>query len=190
MAGDVHPDLMLMYRALIDGWQPPHVIPEEQYQRLKYSEPSALRGLAGFGQSFGGKWFGGYARGKTNNGADRNYVSESIRNLAKITPVMKGTFLAVCPYWAWRPQAGWVVYCDPPYADTQEFNSTDKFDSELFWSTMDFWARSIGAKVFVSEYRAPKDWELVREFQHWTSLSRQQESRTSRVERLWYKGGR
>lgn len=187
LAGDVHLDLMLMYKALVDGWQPPEVISEEQYQQLRYDEPSALRGLVGFASSFGGKWFGGYARGKTAKGESRNYLSENVRNLARITPTMKDTYLAVAPYWSWRPQKDWVVYCDPPYADTQKFNSTDSFDSKIFWLVAESWVHE-GAKVFVSEYHAPEHWKLVEEFNHRTSLSLQGEDR---VERLWtYKGGK
>ena len=47
---------------------------------------------------------------------------------------------------------GDVVYCDPPYANTQQYN-TQPFDSAAFWE----WAYSRPYPVFVSEYHAPKN---------------------------------
>ncbi len=45
---------------------------------------------------------------------------------------------------------GDVVYCDPPYADTQRYN-TAPFDSAAFWK----WCDEHPFPVFVSEYKAP-----------------------------------
>ena len=55
VGADIHPDLILMYQALAQGWLPPTYVTEEEYQTLKHDpEPSALRGFVGFGCSFGG----------------------------------------------------------------------------------------------------------------------------------------
>lgn len=61
---DAHPDLVALLQAAQAGWVPDRlVVDESEYAALKAcSEPSAWRGLVGFGQSYGGKWFGGYAR--------------------------------------------------------------------------------------------------------------------------------
>ena len=49
-----------------------------------------------------------------------------------------------------------TVYCDPPYANTQRYN-TKKFDSLAFWD----WVRSKPFPIFVSEYHAPSDFTPI-----------------------------
>src|SRR3954463_779951 len=61
LAADIHTDLILMWKAVQNGWVPPAAISREEYTAIKSESPSALRGFVGFGCSFGGKWFGGYA---------------------------------------------------------------------------------------------------------------------------------
>ena len=78
-AGDVHEDLILMYQAIQSGWEPPSELSEDCWRELKYSEPSPLRGFAGFGCSFAGRWFEGYAR----NSKGTNYAAQAARKLAK-----------------------------------------------------------------------------------------------------------
>ena len=46
---------------------------------------------------------------------------------------------------------GDVVYCDPPYKNTQGYGI--RFDSDAFWE----WARTRNFPVYVSEYQAPED---------------------------------
>lgn len=57
------PDLMLLYKEMQAGRVPPCVLSEDEYRAYRNAEPSAMRGFAGYGASFGGKFFGGYARG-------------------------------------------------------------------------------------------------------------------------------
>lgn len=153
--GDFHPDLVEMWKAvLLNGWNPPENITEDEYRELRIAETSALRGFVGFGGSFGGKWFGGFARGRTNKGEPRNYVAESARAISRIRDELAGkTPTIYCQsYSDWSPGPGSVIYCDPPYADTQGY-STGGFDSEAFWAKMDEWSEH--SSVFVSEYTAP-----------------------------------
>lgn len=51
---------------------------------------------------------------------------------------------------------GDVVYCDPPYANTDAYNNGD-FDSVAFWE----WVRTRDYPVYVSEYGAPDDFVSV-----------------------------
>ena len=51
---------------------------------------------------------------------------------------------------------GDVVYCDPPYANTQKYNA-GAFDNAAFWE----WARTRNFPVFVSEYGAPADFTPI-----------------------------
>ena len=50
---------------------------------------------------------------------------------------------------------GDVVYCDPPYKNTQEYGI--RFDSDAFWE----WARTRNYPVYVSEYQAPEDFVSI-----------------------------
>lgn len=82
---DVHEDLILMWQALHRGDEFPDEVSEDEYQALKNAEPSAFRGLVGFGASFGGKWFGGYARGNSVN-----YLGQSLRSATRGIEGMRG----------------------------------------------------------------------------------------------------
>jgi DNA adenine methylase len=153
MANDAHPDLIEMYRALQMGWVPPGEVSEQEYGALKHSPVSALRGFVGFGCSFAGKWFGGYARGSGD------YAAATKRAVLRDIAKMGGVVFTQGSYLELRPPPGSVVYCDPPYASTTGY-SVGAFDSALFWSTLRGW-RTSGARVYVSEYSAPQDWTPV-----------------------------
>lgn len=154
-AYDFRLDLVLMRQALANGWIPPQNLTEEEYKILKTSEPSALRGFIGAGCSFGGKWFGGYARNKKQD----NYVARSARVVQKETILMpnvrfqQGNFFDIPIV----PDA--VLYCDPPYILTTGY-SLGKFDHVRFWERTREWANS-GALVFVSEQIAPDDFVSI-----------------------------
>lgn len=51
-----------------------------------------------------------------------------------------------------------IVYFDPPYEGTTGYNST--FDHSDFWGYVRM-CHELGHTVFVSEYRAPKDFICV-----------------------------
>jgi len=185
-ASDIHEDLMLMWNKFWHyNWEPDNYCSEQEYQRLRYEKPSALRRLVGFGQSFGGKWWGGYARGKKPNGEERNYLDETIRNIKNIiSKLPENSHFTISSYKDWNPVAGDVIYCDPPYASTQGYGGTDSFDSQEFWKVMDEW-KQLGADVFVSEYNAPDSWKEIASYPHRMELSLIQDRRQT-TERLWH----
>lgn len=180
-------EIALMWDALVrEGWRPPEIVTEQEYAALKDADPSALRAFVGFGGSFGGKFFGGYARGGyRSNGEPRNHQGESARAVSRIADAISGSDVIVyqTDYRYWTPQSGDVVYCDPPYRDTQGY-PVGAFDSDEFWSVVSHWARN-GAHVFVSEYTAPKDWTCVWEATHRLSLTQPSQGRGERIERLF-----
>ena len=148
---DIHSDLILMWQELQNGWIPPNNISEQQYYELKNRMgPSALRAFAGFGVSWGGKWFGGRA-----GGDGRDYADESSRSLCRDIKCMSNVAFGCEDYRFIAPQENAVVYADPPYAGTTEYK--DKFDSDEFWELMAFWVDA-DMDVFVSEYAAPDGW--------------------------------
>lgn len=163
---DASEDLILMWQAVQDGWVPPGFISEKEYQTLRRSEPSPLRAVAGFGCSFGGKWFAGYARGDS-----RSYAASARRSLLRAAPRISHASIARMDY---REAAKFVgpdsvVYCDPPYAGTTGYKAVDAFDDALFWETMREWSAT-GAAVFVSGYEAPPDFTSVWRATAWVTV--------------------
>lgn len=165
---DAHPDLMLLWAALAEGWEPPAAVSEEEYRALRSSPPSPLRSFAGFGASFGGKWFGGYARPHPRQ---MDKVGSNRTTLLRKIKAIRGAELRTCGFAEISPAAGDVVYLDPPYAGTTGYKGTGSFDSAALWATAERWSAE-GVRVFVSEFDAPPGWAPVWSRTHTNQLRR------------------
>lgn len=130
---------------------------------------AAMIGFVGFCCSYGGKFFGGFARGNDNKGNPRNFADEQSRNLEKRIPLIQHILFNCYDYrklitveerdvrWGIPPNS--LIYVDPPYKNSTGYR-TGKFDHEEFWE----WCRKKrgeGHTIFVSEYVAPDDFECV-----------------------------
>lgn len=157
IANDSHYYLIELFKAIQLGWKPPINITEQEYQNIRINKNNyepALVGFVGFGCSYSGKWFGGYARGNTNKGEPRNYCNESRKNILKQYDGIQGIKIINKFYSDVELPPNSIVYCDPPYFQTT--NYTNVFDHDIFWE----WVRQLVKKnhsVFVSEYTAPDD---------------------------------
>lgn len=189
IAADVHPDLILMWQAVADGWNPPEQVTKDEYIALRNAEPSALRGFVGFGASFGGKWFGGYVqdsdaltRARWNNGP---FVAAARTSVLKARDAFRKAKIIHLDYRAHRPDSHTLIYCDPPYAGTLGYGGTSKFDSAEFWGIAQGWSE-LGATVVVSESNAPPGWRMLaaRERKAALRVAVQQENEMRR-EALW-----
>jgi len=181
-AGDYHQDLCLLWDAILNGWEPPQEVTRAEYTQLRDAEPSALRAFAGFGLSFGGKWFGGYA----SNDRGDDYCRAARRGLLRKATGMVGVKVEHRDYRSWSPGSDHLVYCDPPYQGTTQYRggNVDGFDHDEFWDVMTRWSTS-GAQVYVSEYTAPTNLaEVVWEQPVKGSLERRSNNRTV-IERLY-----
>lgn len=191
-AGDAHGDVVALWEAVVSGWRPPKTVSASEYAVAKELPESALRGFIGFGCSFGGKWFGGYAKGGVNsNGEPRDHSAESYRRVTKLGESLQGRDISFSTgsFEAWKPTPGTVIYCDPPYASTQGY-STGGFDTRLFWDTCRDWA-SQGSDVFVSEYEAPDDAVEVWSKRKQATLTQPKQGRSVNTEKLfWVKGSK
>lgn len=156
IGSDVHQDLIMLWNAVQDGWIPPDTVSEEEYELAKSAPSSALRGFIGFGCSFGGKWFGGYARGYKG----RNYASNARNSILKKSSGLNhsGCYIIQCSFEDLSPEAS-LIYCDPPYASTTKYNGTDHFNHQRFWNVIRDW--SINNIVIVSEFDAPPDFTCI-----------------------------
>ena len=182
-AGDVVPDLQLLYEAVAGGWGPPKTLSRDEYRELETSEPGPLRGFAGFGCSFQGKWFGGWNWDILNG--KRPHRDIAWGNLERRKGVFARTTFKTQSYSEWDIRPGDVVYCDPPYANTTPYDATEGFDHGEFWR----WCQEqvgLGANVFVSEYNRPEEVPVE---EIWSRASRQtmgtKETKPVRVERLF-----
>lgn len=180
---DVDPNVAILWKAVAAGWLPPDTLTEQEYAALRHAEPSPLRSFAGFGCSFGGKWFGGYARGGATgtNGVFYPNVAGAAKAVASVAPLFQGTAVHEGCFSWWRPAPGTVIYLDPPYAGTMGYAS-GRFDHDLFWRTAERWTRE-GCYVFVSEYAAPHRWRSV-----WEKPTRTNALAGQAIERLWVLG--
>lgn len=190
-AGDVHPDLVMMWQAASRGWVPPSVVTEEQYRWLKNQPPSALRGFVGFCCSYAGMWFQCPARHVKGVPLEHDDVAAAeSRVVVRTARALARTRIEWTSYESWSslveaaPER-WVVYMDPPYAGTASYDGTAAFDHIAFWKNNDRWA-DLGAEVFVSEYTAPAHWHVLGEVEHTCMVSASRSDETGkRVERLF-----
>ena len=178
IACDINPYLIAMWQAVQQGWVPPAELSENEYQHIKANQDDdpPLTAFAGFACSFGAKWFGGYARG-----TGRNYAAEGRRGILRKQPYLTDVSFVCSDYHDLHIPDGSLVYCDPPYAGTQEYRQGG-FDSQEFWS----WCSSLSASVFVSEYVAPPMWNSIWSKQKASSLDLDTGSKHS-VENLFSK---
>lgn len=174
--------LISLFRALKHGWQPPKTISEDLYNHVRSHKsdfPPYLVGLVGFCATYGAKWFGGYARGFKNNGVTpRDIPNEGIRNLLKQLPNLSDTTFLCNDYREFEFYRS-VIYCDPPYKDTDYYK--DGFDHEEFY----IWCRVQAERniVIISEYWMPEDFICIWEKEYKTSLDTN--THYDRVERLF-----
>lgn len=129
-AYDKHPYLISMYQELQKGWVPPTSLTREEYEKARDGElPVYLTGFIGFGCSFAGKWFGGYAKS-----GDRNYCLNAHNSIMKKMKTMQDVKFECKDYLELKP-VGALIYCDPPYQGTTQYGKVvGDFNSELFWN--------------------------------------------------------
>jgi DNA adenine methylase len=179
VANDGCEPLITLYKAWLAGWRPPTDVSEDLYREIKARRDPTdpLTAFVGFGCSFGGKWFGGYARGSEN----RNYARGSAKVLARKIQRCSDVLFTCHDFAAVDILPGDLIYCDSPYFGTTDYSFFDGFDGPAYVSKLTEWAQI--ADVFVSEYAAQApNWELVAEFA--TSRGVQAGSATERLYRV------
>ena len=179
--------LIALLRAVQRGYDPPAYVSESDYKLIRDHKDldKALTGFVGFGCSFGGKWFGGYARNK--NGT--NYALQSKKSLLKDMANLKDAEFTCGDYRVAPVPCGAVVYADPPYSNTTGYGG-EKFDSVEFWRYMRILAQT-GHQVFISELQAPADFVTVWEKPFTRTIDRNKNNQFKVTEKLFtYSGGK
>lgn len=179
--------LIELFKAIQNGWIPPNECSEEEYYHIKRNKdnyPPCLVGFIGFGCSFGGAFMRGYARSKKT----RNYCIGAKNNILKQKENIIGVQFHHGDYKELNIPNKSLIYCDPPYENTEKYSTSESFNHKEFWQ----WCRnkkSEGHTVFVSEYNAPDDFECVKEIEITVNLDARVEAK-KKVEKLFtIKGG-
>lgn len=184
IAIDLHPDLIKLWKELKNNTlKIPKNITEKQYNKIKIlKSPNSLKAIAGFGLSFGGKYFAGYAQ-KWAGTSGRNFLNEFKSSIKKIKDKIDNVQFYNKSYNDINPK-NMLIYCDPPYKSTEGY-STGKFDHELFWNTMRKWSKY--NKVFISEESAPNDFKIIWKRQKRRTLDKKE--RFYKYEKLYVYNG-
>lgn len=133
----------------------PSEVSRDYYNSVRGTPPHPVNSWVRFECSFGAKFDNGYASNKEG----RNYAEKG-KNLAiKQSHKIQNVDFICCSYEDLSNVTNSLIYCDPPYQGTTGYK-TGVFDHEAFFE----WCREMKAKgnsVFISEYSAPNDFELV-----------------------------
>ena len=160
MANDLHPELIALWKAVQSGEYKPCTITEEIYKDVKNNRanyPAWLVAFVGFGCSFSGKYFGGFAR----NSRGTDYSRDCESSIGKKSKLLGNVVFSTGTYTDVVLPSDSLVYCDIPYKGTTGY-STGQFSHDDFYK----WAEGAsdgGHTVLVSEYKhnLPAEWEIV-----------------------------
>lgn len=156
ICNDKHEYLIEMLKGVQQGYELPDSVSENEHKYIKENKDKNkfLAGFVGFGCSFGGKWFGGYARNKTNT----NYAAQSKKSLLKDMEHMKDSKFICKDYREVEIPDDAIIYADPPYDKTTGYGH-EKFNSKEFWEYMRLLSKT--HMVYISEQHAPNDFICI-----------------------------
>ena len=176
-----------LFKGIQAGFIPPEYVSEEDYKKAQAKRDiTPLVAFIGYGCSYSGKWFGGYARGNDTKGNPRNYCLESKNNILKQSKGLKGVDFIHSSYDRLEIPDNSIIYCDPPYEGTTKYK--EDFNHTEFWN----WCREKskeGHQVFISEYNAPDDFECIWSMEVNSSLTKDTGSKKATEKLFKYKGG-
>lgn len=165
LASDKNKYLIAMWQGLQENRSRPTEISRQLYNTARSEKinntnnqfDDFLIGWIGWMASFNGRFFDGGYSGKSKN---RDYVNEQIKNTEKQLSKLKGIVFKHSSYDKLEIPENSIIYCDIPYRDAKQYDSSKDFNHEDFWE----WCRKMsnkGHEVFISEYSAPSDFECI-----------------------------
>lgn len=158
ICNDIDDYLISMWRSAQNGYVFPDTITKEEYEYIKNNKDidKTLTAFVGFGCSYGGRWFQGYA--KNNKGynyalAAKTSISNDIKYLKANVDFENMDYRQII-----LPDNS-VIYCDPPYINTKKYITHQNFNTNEFWGYM----RTISKNhlVIISELEAPDDFVSI-----------------------------
>ena len=165
IGADSNKYLIELWKGLKSGKELINEIPRELYSeaRIEFNNSTNIKfddfeiGWIGFMGGFNGRFYGGGYSGTHGN---RDYVAEQIRNTLKQKELIKDIDFYNCNYSELQIPKESIIYCDPPYQGTKEYDVKNKFNHNDFWD----WCRKMNAdghKIYISEYNAPDDFKCI-----------------------------
>lgn len=158
-ASDAVDSLIVLYKAVTSGWDPPTEVTREVWDKYKACQPpfDPMTAFVGFGCSRSGAWFSSYI--------DKYKYTDRVVSAAEAARTSLKRKLSKCTNVNFachsydEAQLRGVVYCDPPYANTVSYAAAPQWDPIAFWD----WARDASSEhvVLVSELVAPDDFVPV-----------------------------
>ena len=182
IANDLHKELIALHIAVQQGQELPSAISEEEYKSVKLNKenyPDWLVAFVGFGCSFAGRYFEGYARG-----VDQNYANCAKNSITKKHATMGSVKFVTSNYSDVQIPPESLIYCDIPYKDTKKY-SVGSFDHSAFYKYAKQ-KQSEGHTVYVSEYEhnVPEGWVVVWRHESRKSIRNKEGEQESTVEVL------
>lgn len=170
IASDKNKYLIAMWKSLIGGKELPTRIEKPYYDDVRncfngkndrYTDD--IIGWVGYMASFNGRFFdGGYSGHNVviKDGKTRDYIAENIKNTVSQVEFLKDVQWQTGNYFDIEIPDNSLIYCDPPYRDTKQYQFSRDFDFERFYSwCIDMQKR--GHTVIISEYWMPDDFECI-----------------------------
>lgn len=184
IAVEAHPGLVALHKAVQAGWVPPEQVSEEEYRALRNGDPAdPLVAFAGFGCSFGGKWWGGYAsaRRARADGPLYTYAASAQRSVCSRTRVNVEHVCADALAWSGEVE---VAYCDPEYEGTTGYAAIAAAEPGAWWRKLQALADR-GVACYLSEYaEVPPEGVAARQI--WSAKTDPRHlTRGTKTERLW-----
>lgn len=179
---DLHPALISLYKKLCEGdVELPDIITQEEYKAARaFSDDNPLKAFIGFGCSFSGRYFKGFAR----NSRGCNYAKSAKNSLIKKFKTLQNVKFEQLDLFLYEG-CGNLIYIDPPYKGTTKYSI--KFDYNLFWNKVRELSKN--NDVYVSEYNAPDDFLCVLELKKKLGLRKLDKGQVVTIEKVFkYKG--
>lgn len=168
IANDKNKYLIAMWEGLILDRERPRIIDRDLYSRarMEYNNKTNIEfddfmiGWIGWMGSYNGRFYDGGYSGHNVGGTNRDYIAEQIKNTESQINDLVGVNFTSCDYKDFVFDDKSLIYCDIPYDGTKQYATSRDFNHDAFFE----WCREVskqGHTVFVSEYKAPDDFECI-----------------------------
>jgi DNA adenine methylase len=171
IASDISDPLIRMWKNLQEGMELPDSISEDEYHAIKNDYYHKLHGFVGFGCSFSGRFYEGYARCKSGRNYCLNAKNTTLKKLKTL-----GDVIFDCADYSevlrkYITSEGSLVYCDIPYKNTKGYGV--HFDHDEFYDFIRLLSAE-GHIIIVSEYlhNVPQDAKILATKESKTGLRR------------------
>lgn len=164
VANDNSTPLIELFKYLQNGHKLLDTVSKEFYDDVRSNDktdkyPEWIKGNVGFLASYNGRYFdGGYAKSGYEKGKFRNYYQESKNNIEKQMLYLEDVLFVNKDYREFKGK-GVLIYCDIPYKNTKQYNTSKHFNHTEFWE----WVRENSKNniIVVSELQAPEDFICI-----------------------------